>query len=100
MNSSAFSVIVLCWLRGCIRTRWVSGPMLVSSLIAALCIYLFSLDEWTHVYDYGRVASPMAALLIADRTAGRFRYLPSVLMSSRVIVQVAPQVVRVFGLHI
>jgi hypothetical protein len=87
-------------LRACIRTRWTSGPMLSSALIAALCVYLFSLDEWTHVYDYGRIASPMAALLMTDSTSGWLRYLPSVLMSSRVIVQLAPQALRVMGVHV
>ncbi len=87
-------------LRACIRTRWTSGPMLSSALIGALCIYLFSLDEWTHVYDYGRIASPMAGLLMTDRASGRLRYLPSVLMSSRVIVQLAPQALRVMGVHV
>jgi len=74
--------------------------MLASGLVAGLCVYLFSLDEWAHVYDFGRLASPMAALLMTDRAAGRLRALPAILMTSRVLVQLTPQVLEVIGLHV
>ena len=85
--------------RSAIRTRWTAGPVLAGGLITALCVYLFSLPEWTHVYDFGRLSSPMAVLLIADRSAGRFGWVPSVLMTLRVIVQIAPQAMHIAGMH-
>ena len=60
-----------------------------------LCVYLFALNgDWTHVYDYGRLASPMAALLITeDFLAGNFfAVLPAAFMTARVCVQLAPQI--------
>lgn len=86
--------------RTAIRARAITGPVVAGGLIAALCVYLFSLPEWTHVYDFGRISSPMAVLLIADRSAGRFGWVPSVLMTLRVIVQIAPQALHIAGVHI
>jgi hypothetical protein len=85
--------------RAAVRTRWIAGPVLAGGLIATLCVYLFSLPEWTHVYDFGRLSSPMAVLIMADRSSSRFGWLPSTLMTLRVLVQLAPQAMGIAGLH-
>jgi hypothetical protein len=98
---AGFVLGVMLSVRTCMRARAYSGPMLSSLLIAGLCAYLFSLDEWMHVYDYGRIASPMAALIIAERASfGRLCCLPAILMTCRVIVQIAPQVFSFAGVHL
>ena len=87
-------------IRAAVRTRWIAGPALAGGLIAALCVYLFSLPEWTHVYDFGRISSPMAVLVMADRSSNRFGWVPSALMTLRVMVQLAPQAMHIAGLHV
>ena len=80
------------------NSRGQSPAILANVLFAGLVIYLFSLDDWMHVYDYGRISSPMAAYLTVERfTASWLFLLPSVLMTVRVVVQLAPQVLHAIG---
>ncbi len=60
---------------------------------SALAVYLFSLDDWTHVYDFGRVLSPLALNLLVCGVVSRRWWLvaPAGAMTLRVAVQMAPQ---------
>lgn len=98
---SGLLLAVLLSLRAAMKARLESGPLLGAALMACLCVYLLSLEEWMHAYDYGRLASPMVAALLAERaTAGRFRLLPAALMTARVLVQLVPQGLGVLGIHL
>ena len=91
--------ILSAWL--CIRERGKMPAILSSILFAGLGIYLFSLNDWMHVYDYGRIASPMAACLLAERSsAGWLHLAPSFLMTSRVVVQLVPQALHAIGISL
>jgi hypothetical protein len=88
------------FLLGCVLSlrgwgRSPSSPLLACVLFAGLGVYLFSLnDDWTHVYDYGRIASPTAAFLITEqflKKGSAVALLPAVFMTLRVAVQLAPQ---------
>ncbi len=72
----------------------VLSPNNISNLcFTALAIYLLSLDQWTHVYDFGRVLSPLALNLLLCGVASRRWWLvaPACAMTLRVAVQLAPQ---------
>jgi hypothetical protein len=74
-----------------------SSPLLSGLLFAGLSIYLFSLDDdWTHVYDYGRIASPTAAFLLTERflKGSAVALLPAAFMTARVAVQLSPQLLH------
>lgn len=76
----------------------VVSPRLVSNLcFSGLGIYLLSLDEWTHVYDFGRVLSPLALnLLLSGVVSGRWWLVaPAALMSLRVAAQLTPQLLGI-----
>ena len=76
-----------------------ANPLVLASVFfSGLCLFLFSLDDWMHVYDYGRIASPMAAYLLIQCPAGWPLLVPSALMTCRVAVQVAPQIFHAAGL--
>jgi hypothetical protein len=72
----------------------VLSPTNITNLcFTALAIYLLSLDQWTHVYDFGRVLSPLALNLLLSGIASRRWWLvaPACAMTLRVAVQLAPQ---------
>jgi hypothetical protein len=82
--------------------RGVLSPARIASLFfSGLAVYLLSLDEWTHVYDFGRVLSPLALILLMDGVTSRTWWLvaPACLMTLRVAVQLAPQVLGIVLPH-
>jgi hypothetical protein len=69
---------------------------LVAFLQAALCVYLIGVEDWTHVYDHGRLS---AAILLAMGfeavDQGNWRLLiPIATLTLRVAAQMSPQVYR------
>jgi len=74
---------------------------LTNLLFAGVFVYLLALDEWTHVYDFGRIASPLAMnLLLYGAVSGRLWMLaPALLMSLRVAAQLAPQAIGIISHH-
>jgi hypothetical protein len=83
------------------RRRILTPARVCNLLFGGLAFYLLSLDEWTHVYDFGRVLSPLALnLLVGGVVSGRWWLLaPACLMTLRVVAQLAPQVLGVLNLH-
>jgi hypothetical protein len=71
----------------------LSPARMTSLFFSGLAFYLLSLDEWTHVYDFGRVLSPLALILLMDGVTTRSWWLlaPACLMTLRVAAQMAPQ---------
>jgi len=69
-------------------------------LFAFLGIYLFSLDGWTHVYDFGRVLCPIPAILLLNGLTSKTPLLlaPTALMTLRVVAQLGPQILGIFRL--
>ena len=72
----------------------VSPTRLSNLFFSTLAVYLFSLDDWTHVYDFGRVLSPLALNLMVCGVVSRRWWLvaPAGAMTLRVAVQMAPAV--------
>ncbi len=70
-------------------------------LFAGVFVYLLLLDEWTHVYDFGRIASPLVMnLLLYGVVSGRQWLLaPALLMTLRVAAQLAPQAIGIISHH-
>jgi hypothetical protein len=74
------------------------NPARLSNLLfSGLGIYLLSLDEWTHVYDFGRVLSPLALSLLVSGVVSRrwWLFFPACSMTLRVAAQMAPQILSV-----
>lgn len=69
----------------------------INVCFGALALYLFALDGWTHVYDFGRVLSPLVlTLLLSGVFSGRWLlFLPAGLMTLRVAAQMAPQLLGI-----
>lgn len=86
------------WLMARLR-KWSASPLeAIGLLFVCLGIYLFSLDDWTHVYDFGRVLSPLLTVLALHGIVYRRRVelIPVLLVFSRVCVQMAPQLIGIF----
>lgn len=80
------------------RGSW--SPARISNVaFAALAVYLLSLDEWTHVYDFGRVFSPLVLNLLLCGAVSRRWWLvaPACTMTLRVAAQLAPQMAGIWG---
>jgi len=75
------------------RDFWRDPLAVTATLFMLLGVYLFALEEWTHVYDFGRVLSPMLACLALQAVAARrWAVLGAIAaISLRVAVQIAPQ---------
>ena len=84
-------VLYLAWKR-----RW-DAILLAGAIFAGLGVYLLSLDRWTHVYDYGRVMSPMALALALHAITERRRVLllPLALMSAGALMYMGWQLVGI-----
>ena len=65
----------------------------MGALFAAMGLYLFALGDWIHVYDYGRVLSPLFAIMLLQGIAIRRWELmaPAALITARVGVQLLPR---------
>ncbi len=82
------------------RGSWT--PARITNLgFAALALYLLSLDEWTHVYDFGRVLSPLALNLLLYGAVSRRWWLaaPACCMTLRVAAQLGPQILGIAALR-
>ncbi len=83
------------------KKRW-EATVLAGAVFAVLGVYLLSLDQWTHVYDYGRVLSPMALSLVLCALAVRRTGLiaPVILMSGGTLLHMSWQLLAVFGIRL
>jgi len=65
----------------------------MGALFALMGIYLFALGDWIHVYDYGRVLSPLfATMLLQGIALSRWDLMaPAALITARVGVQLLPR---------
>lgn len=83
----------------CWRERDDAPMCWAAWLFSAAGLTLLALDDWTHVYDFGRVLSPIPVFLLLRSLEGRnwWLLLPGALMSARVVVQIAPQILGVLG---
>jgi hypothetical protein len=83
------------------KKRW-DATTLAGAIFAVLGLYLLSLDQWTHVYDYGRVLSPMALSLVLCALAVRRTKLiaPVMLMSAGTMLHMSWQLLAVLGIRL
>jgi hypothetical protein len=76
--------------------RWREQGQATALLFVAMGLVLQRRDHWDHVFDFGRVYSPVLLVLLRDGLMGRTRLslavLPSVLVLTRVATQLASQV--------
>lgn len=75
-----------------------ANPVRLSGVVfGGLAVYLMSLDGWTHVYDFGRILSPLALTLLIRAAISAWWWLlaPACLMTLRVVAQMAPQALGV-----
>jgi hypothetical protein len=99
MAVRAFDLLALAGVAGAFwwarpgRSCRENPAMLTAALFMFLGVYLFALDEWTHVYDFGRVLSPMLAIVAFRAVAAKRWYALGAVaaVSIRVAVQLAPQ---------
>jgi hypothetical protein len=82
------------------RDKTLSPARVGNLFFCVLAVYLLSLDEWTHVYDFGRVLSPlMLNLLVCGIVSRRWWFLAApCLITLRVAAQMAPQILGVLKL--
>jgi hypothetical protein len=76
------------------------SPLTTTSwFFCLLGVYLMSLDQWTHVYDFGRVLSPLLlALGLRGIVSHNLAFLlPAGIISLRVLIQLAPQFLGLLG---
>jgi hypothetical protein len=82
-----------------LRRRPLDEPRVTAALFAAMGVLLQRRDHWDHVFDFGRVYSPLLVLLILDGLRGSFplplALAPTLLMLPRVGTQLASQAVGV-----
>jgi hypothetical protein len=77
--------------------RGPRGPLeIAAGLFALLALFIQRQDNWLHVYDYGRVYSPLLALLAIRSLVGsdsnRLGLLPTATMWPRLLLQVRTQI--------
>ena len=79
------------WFRRGVSTAGVAGL-----LFAAIGLFVQRPDHWHHVFDFGRVYSPLLFFLVVDaKTRGSVSLSPTALMYPRIALQLGSQVVGV-----
>jgi hypothetical protein len=89
------TAFVLAWRP--LRERRLGPGELAGMLFAALGLVVQRVDHWGHVFDFGRVYSPLLVFLLADslRTRRLVNLAPVLLMYPRILLQLGSQIVGV-----
>lgn len=90
---ASFVLAVYCW----VRRRPLTGLGTAAALFAVLGILVQRPDNWLHVYDFGRVYSPLLLLLALRglQEGNAWAALPWALMLPRILVELAMPIVGV-----
>lgn len=84
----------LCW--GLLQYRRRDPLGLAAFLQSLLCVYLILVEDWTHVYDHGRLSAAVLLAMGFEAVDTRkwMLLVPPAILTMRVAVQISPQIYR------
>jgi hypothetical protein len=93
LSGALIAVALGCWWN---LRRQPDGVSLCILCFAAMAVFLQPYEHWSHVYNYGRIYSPLLILLPLQRRSWS-ALLPLLLMLPRIGMQFGNQILGLFG---